>query len=52
MKIALPRLHCRRCGHRWIPSKTVVTICPRCKSANWETKRTNRQGMRPEGKAS
>jgi len=50
MRIKLPRLRCRRCGHRWIPSQTVIRLCPKCKSVNWETKRTTRQGMRPDKK--
>jgi Zn finger protein HypA/HybF involved in hydrogenase expression len=50
VKISLPRLHCRRCEHRWIPKQTTITMCPQCKSTLWETKRTNRQGMRPQTK--
>jgi len=35
-KIKLPKLHCHRCGHDWIPRKLVVTVCPDCKSPYWE----------------
>jgi Zn finger protein HypA/HybF involved in hydrogenase expression len=48
MKIKLPRLHCRRCGYRWIPSQTVIKICPKCKSAGWETKAKTNQGKRTD----
>jgi Zn finger protein HypA/HybF involved in hydrogenase expression len=36
MLIKLPELHCLRCGHRWIPRKYEVTICPECKSPYWD----------------
>jgi Zn finger protein HypA/HybF involved in hydrogenase expression len=48
MRIKLPTLKCKRCQHRWIPSQPVITMCPKCKSRYWHTKRENRQGMRPE----
>jgi uncharacterized OB-fold protein len=51
MHITLIRLHCKRCGHRWVPTQPIIKICPKCKSANWETKRTNRQGLRQEKKS-
>ena len=35
-KINIPKLECKRCGHRWWPRKDDVTICPRCKSAYWD----------------
>jgi Zn finger protein HypA/HybF involved in hydrogenase expression len=38
--IALPTpLTCLRCGYIWTPRKTVVYICPRCKSAKWQVKK-------------
>ncbi len=51
MKVRIPRLHCRRCGHRWVPKQPVITMCARCKSRYWNEPRRNRQGMRPEPKA-
>lgn len=32
-------LKCERCGHVWIPRKPggLVRICPKCKSAYWDT---------------
>jgi Zn finger protein HypA/HybF involved in hydrogenase expression len=47
MKIHLTRLRCKRCQHRWVPKQDEITMCPKCKSTLWHTKRTNRQGMRP-----
>jgi Zn finger protein HypA/HybF involved in hydrogenase expression len=44
------RYACLRCGHTWYPSQLVVNICPKCKSALWQTARTNRQGLRPESR--
>jgi len=46
MRLTITKLNCRRCGHRWVPTQAVIRICPRCKSKRWETKRTNRQGLR------
>ena len=34
-RIAIPRLACKRCGHRWAPTQSIVRICPRCKSTGW-----------------
>lgn len=41
MKIRIPKLNCKRCGHNWIPKKEEVRICPKCKSPYWD---------RPKGK--
>ncbi len=30
--VVLPRLHCYRCTYEWIPRKTRVPACPRCRS--------------------
>ena len=32
MEIKLKKLECKRCGHRWIPRKEEIRICPKCKS--------------------
>jgi len=37
--VEVKRLVCQRCGHYWIPRKTVVTICPKCKSPYWDRPR-------------
>jgi len=30
------KLECKRCGHKWIPRKVEVRICPKCKSPYWD----------------
>jgi predicted Zn-ribbon and HTH transcriptional regulator len=38
MKITLATpLACKRCGYTWRPRKVDVRICPKCKSARWDT---------------
>jgi len=32
MKIKIKKINCLRCGHRWIPRKTDVRMCPKCKT--------------------
>lgn len=27
---------CRRCGHKWVPRKKEIRICPKCKSAYFD----------------
>jgi len=44
MKIKLPILECKRCGHTWIPKKEEVRICPKCKSAWWDTEKEDQKG--------
>ena len=40
VKINLPKkLNCKRCKHSWVPRKGEVTVCPKCKSPYWNTKR-------------
>jgi len=36
MKVKLNQLNCKRCGHQWLPRKTEVRQCPKCKTAYWE----------------
>lgn len=38
-EIAIPELHCYRCGNSWTPRGQVVRICPRCKSPYWDEPR-------------
>jgi uncharacterized OB-fold protein len=42
MKIKMPELKCLRCGHIWHPRKPIVRLCPRCKSAYWDTEKINK----------
>jgi len=41
MLVNLVYIECLRCGHKWLPRKREVRICPRCKSAYWDTPKTN-----------
>lgn len=35
-RIVLPKaLRCKRCGFRWVPRKTRITMCPECKTKYW-----------------
>ena len=36
MQIKLKKLKCQKCGHKWIPRKTDVRMCPKCKTAFWD----------------
>lgn len=38
-EVALPTLKCYRCGHRWVPRKSPVRSCPRCRSTRYATLR-------------
>ena len=40
MKLKIPKLTCKRCGHIWIPRTDDVRICPRCKSLRWDRPKT------------
>ncbi len=35
-EVKVPLLHCRRCGHEWIPRGNDIRVCPGCKSAWWD----------------
>ena len=45
VKIDIPKLECKRCGHKWWPRKEDVRQCPNCKSALWdkEPKKKNKK---------
>ncbi len=34
--IKINSLSCKRCGHKWIPRKADIRICPSCKSPYWD----------------
>jgi len=36
MKIKITKLECKRCGHKWVPKKEEIRICPKCKSPYWD----------------
>ncbi len=33
---SLPVIECKRCGHKWIPRKVEIRVCPKCKSAYFD----------------
>ena len=40
---------CERCGHEWVPrTKAVPKVCPRCKSAYWDSPRKQRRAAEEE----
>ena len=39
VKVHLQVLTCKRCGHKWVPRKEEVRICPRCCSQYWNQER-------------
>lgn len=41
MEIKLNVLKCKKCEHEWIPRKTDVRLCAKCKTAYWEMDRKN-----------
>ena len=42
MKQILKQLTCKRCGKKWVPRKTDIRQCPKCKSAFWDVKKNNK----------
>ena len=42
--VMLPGCRCR-CGHEWLPRGATekVRVCPKCKSANWDTPKKERE---------
>ncbi len=47
-KVMLPGFRCDRCQHEWLPrdkSKDPL-VCPKCKSAYWNTPRTRPQKVK------
>jgi len=36
MKIKLPKIKCAKCGWEWVPRKTDVRMCPKCKTAYFD----------------
>jgi predicted nucleic acid-binding Zn-ribbon protein len=36
VKVNIPQLECKRCGHVWTPKQEEVRQCPKCKSAYFD----------------
>ena len=43
MKVKIHELECTRCGHKWIPRKSDVRLCAKCKTPYWETPKTSKE---------
>lgn len=39
MKIKIIKIECFKCGHKWIPRKTDVRMCPNCKTPYFDINR-------------
>ena len=39
MMIEVPMLHCKRCGHAWLPRTSNPQKCPKCGSYKWNEER-------------
>lgn len=39
MKIEMPVVECKRCGHEWRPRKSDVRKCPKCQSVYFDTEK-------------
>jgi Zn finger protein HypA/HybF involved in hydrogenase expression len=51
IKISLKELECKRCGWKWIPRKTIIRICPKCKTAYWDIPFINKRRGQGDGNA-
>jgi Zn finger protein HypA/HybF involved in hydrogenase expression len=36
MKVKLQFLKCLKCDWKWVPRKSDVRMCPKCKTAYWD----------------
>ena len=57
-RIQFQGFKCERCGHTWAPRQAldsgepipVPKVCPKCKSAWWDTPRKEKKGGSAKGK--
>ena len=50
MKIVLPRLECKRCGHTWHPRHEEMPVrCPKCGNPYWNKEKRVRGEYQNEG---
>jgi len=43
MRIMITILECLRCGHKWVPRKIDVRLCPKCKTPYWDLTKEEKQ---------
>jgi predicted Zn-ribbon and HTH transcriptional regulator len=49
-EITLRGYQCERCGHKWVPREEErPRVCPKCKSAYWDTARKQDMAKRLAG---
>jgi len=48
MKVKIIKLKCNRCGHRWVPRKEKIKLCPACHSPFWNRENYKR-GYKSKG---
>jgi Zn finger protein HypA/HybF involved in hydrogenase expression len=48
MDVEISELTCKRCGKTWIPRQKTVRVCPKCKTAYWDTVRTRKSQFKRE----
>ena len=49
MNYELPKLKCKRCGHKWAPRKEERPLtCPNCKSPYWDKERIRKKMKKEE----
>ncbi len=46
-EIKLSYLQCKRCGHKWIPRKSIVALCPSCHTPYWNLENDDKKN-KPE----
>jgi hypothetical protein len=43
MKVTIPKLTCKRCGHSWSPRRAEVRKCPKCNSSWWDKEKSGKR---------
>jgi predicted Zn-ribbon and HTH transcriptional regulator len=43
MKLKLNTVRCLKCGYQWVPRKTEIRQCPKCKTAWFDRKVVKRE---------
>ena len=41
MRIIMKKIKCKRCLHEWIPRKSEIRMCPRCKTPWFDIPKNN-----------